>query len=368
MANDRTHCGDCNQHCGTGAQCVCKPIVCSAGQILCADTCVDPNTDERACGGCTGLFVVPQEIGGEDQILGDDTGVSEATCNNGECYCDVWSGPPDRCVVGDGAYCANFQQARENCGGCGLTCANNEHCVAGTCVPECGPDLTFEFAPPELMMANLRSFCVNGDVVGTRCVVEASCEAGRCVCPNGQVACRNPNNVADGASETHCADLSTSLLHCGACGVRCAQGMTCSVPLTCAAGKVPCGNECIDVTSDVNNCGACSRLSGRWAFFEGGDDASPNCATPWSCSCGWPGTPDVCGTQCTDLQRDQYNRGACGIACPEGQVCRNGQCGQACEPRQTYCNGYCILGATCGETCDPSKERCLAGTCVTAAQ
>ena len=38
----------------------------------------------------------------------------------------------------------------------------------------------------------------------------------------------------------------------------------------------------------------------------------------------------VCGGQCVDPQRSVAHCGACGNACPPGNVCANGACAQSC--------------------------------------
>ncbi len=374
LANDREHCGHCDHNCGVGTQCVhgvCKPLPCATGQTLCRDTCVDLRSDEQACGGCTDYFPVPRDVGGEARVWSDDTGTVAADCSSGHCVCDVWSGPPDLCGTGNRTFCANFQKDRDNCGGCGQTCAREEHCVAGSCEPECGPGLAFSRADQYLESIGLRGSCVNGMVVGEACAEEATCQAGSCACPDGQTACRNPLAPVQLPAETHCANLNDSNDHCGGCGKPCDQGTACTQgtcqPLACPSGKTPCGHECVDTANDPNNCGGCNWMSGNYAFFDGGgDDASPYCNTPWSCSCSWPGTPDVCDSQCTNLLRDQNNCGMCGVACAEGEACRRGKCGAPCPAGQTFCDGYCVMGDSCGTACGGADQQCFAGGCVSA--
>ena len=50
--------GQCVSSCPSGETCVnmmCQPAECPSGQILCAEGCVDPLTDNRNCGGCGNL-------------------------------------------------------------------------------------------------------------------------------------------------------------------------------------------------------------------------------------------------------------------------------------------------------------------------
>jgi hypothetical protein len=63
----------------------------------------------------------------------------------------------------------------------------------------------------------------------------------------------------------------------------------------------------------------------------------------------------ACGGSCIDTSADPMNCGACGTACPMGQVCAMGTCG--CPMGRTSCGGACVDTAadpmncgTCGTT------------------
>ena len=76
-----------------------------------------------------------------------------------------------------------------------------------------------------------------------------------------------------------CASLASDAHHCGACGATCAIGDECvlgrcvaaerpdpsdtetSRPgmfVRCRVGSTDCGDGCVDLRSDPNNCGACA--------------------------------------------------------------------------------------------------------------
>jgi len=78
----------------------------------------------------------------------------------------------------------------------------------------------------------------------------------------------------------------------------------------------------------------------------------------------------LCGDVCTNPQFDPANCGACGMACPSGEVCAAGACAATCESGGTkQCGNVCVdtLSDTkncggCGKTCKAS-EVCAEGAC-----
>ena len=127
-------------------------------------------------------------------------------------------------------------------------------------------------------------------------------------------------------------------------------------------GLVPtcsqCSGECVDLTSDVANCGGCGNACAP------GDEC-----TNGTCQC--LGT--LCNGQCVDTANDLFNCGACGNPCTAigGQVCSDGVC-QCAFPvvGPVICNGNCVnvliddnnCGA-CGRVCRRVLEACTGGSC-----
>ncbi|CAL5190641.1 unnamed protein product [Lathyrus oleraceus] len=76
-------------------------------------------------------------------------------------------------------------------------------------------------------------------------------------------------------------------------------------PWICSSGTFPprsicCGNRCVDISNDINNCGMCG----------------VNCPLNWQC----------CNRLCVNTNLSPFNCGGCGRVCPIGSLCRFGMC------------------------------------------
>ncbi|MBN1772210.1 MAG: hypothetical protein JXB32_13160 [Deltaproteobacteria bacterium] len=92
----------------------------------------------------------------------------------------------------------------------------------------------------------------------------------------------------------------------------------------CLPGRTLCGTECVDLTSDPENCGRCGlACAADLVCNEGG------CAS--TCS----GTLTRCGGSCVDLATNPDHCGACDYGCPGAAnadgTCSRGVCGLACR-------------------------------------
>jgi len=154
--------------------------------------------------------------------------------------------------------------------------------------------------------------------------------------------------------------------------VGCSSGSSGTVPdastsneasVCVSSTQVVCSGECSDLQKDPSNCGACGTACKAGELCSQG-----KCAT----SCG--GGTTQCGQTCTIVADDPANCGACGTACTSGQACVAGKCVSTCGATETVCNGNCVNTktdnancGTCGTTC-ASGEACSNGTCAATCQ
>ena len=191
--------------------------------------------------------------------------------------------------------------------------------------------------------------------------------SGAAQCTAGQTDC-------NGA----CVDLQTDLNNCGACGNACESGL---VAVECRSGvceraNCPVGQEfcgavdgCRDLSTDPDHCGACGNACGDAFCVSGVCEATQPAG-----DCAAQGLTD-CGGTCVDLATDEANCGTCGAACAAGEECSGGGCvataaADACAAQGlTNCGGVCVNTQTdfgncggCGIACPQSNE-CVSGVC-----
>ena len=161
---------------------------------------------------------------------------------------------------------------------------------------------------------------------------------------------------------------------------------------SCPQDNVVCGNECVNVMNDPNNCGGCKNACGEHKFCNNGICVSTEvCSKPEiECYC----TGNETSMSCTDTESEQAQRacidpkstnycgatdcGHLGEQCSVGQSCDQGEC-KCPEGLVKSKDGSTCLNPyspeTCGITeedvnngekprvCDTEKELCDGKTC-----
>jgi hypothetical protein len=241
--------------------------------------------------------------------------------------------------------CQFYLTDDNNCGGCGITCAFDEFCDAGSCADIC-PGAGQEYCDGEC--ADTFNDVANCGGCGITCAFDEFCDGGTCadICPGlGQEYC-------DGA----CADTLNDDSNCGGCGITCAFDEFCDAG-TCAdicpgLGQEYCDGACADTLNDAGNCGSCGTTCAFDEFCDAG-----------ACADICPGAgQEYCDGACADTINDPQNCGACGNICDANSVCADSQCVPCSPPFRTNCNNECVNLHTdpfncgeCGFVCDFSN-------------
>ncbi len=107
----------------------------------------------------------------------------------------------------------------------------------------------------------------------------------------------------------------------------------------------------------------CTSLLGSFEVSADAADAAMDVVVP---DTGMACTP--CGNECVDLTSNTLHCGACGVACLGGQTCQASAC--KCPVGQTSCGGQCVMADRqhCGASCSacPSDQICGATECTLA--
>ncbi len=140
--------------------------------------------------------------------------------------------------------------------------------------------------------------------------------------------------------------------NCGECGHDCAQlagidssSVSCNEGVCvfgCLAGRAHCSADaddgCEADLSAPSTCGACGNSC------SGKNSCAPDGSGSFQCQSGC-GSANECGGQCVDLSTDADNCGACGQACPQpangSGSCAAAQCALTCNAGFVLMNGAC---------------------------
>ncbi|MBQ9243386.1 MAG: hypothetical protein IJ165_09200 [Proteobacteria bacterium] len=400
--------GDCQNEnrgeaCPSGTSCqggACK-AGCLAGQILCDGACILPGTDPNFCGASGDC---QNENRGEVCPSGKSCkgGVCTVECLAGQVVCN------EQCVIPetDPNYCG----ASGDCQGAnaGESCPSGYACKNGKCVAGCIEGQVFcngrcisPETDPTYCGAKSGGSCSDEseeseNYRGAICVGGQICSGGKCVCPDSApVSCQIEPGVF------LCTDPAIKNEYCGctseAAGENCTlrageagKSYNCvesKCTLTnCDAGETQCGDMCINLFSaDANNCGKCGLVCStqappnasaagcdlgvcRFTCNDGyfntcllnakTEDEKKACTLATNIACVKIGTNTCCGDGCTNCEDMNTDK--------ETFACSAGSCiVSSCKVGQQYCGGECKTVATDKDNCGSCGNLCGEGTACT---
>ena len=345
-------------------------------------------------------------------------------CDGGVCVC------PER-YQKCGDVCVDIYHDPKNCGGCGndkseYICDSGQFCSEGRCVEDLCHSNTCSLAGCVNSSAQCGPFCINCDALPNTKIVSCQSDEGRCTvseCADGFHISADGTFCEMSTSEKCASSKSKEIKNCfevfphskdtscdrdGQCWLKdCEPGFAmvnnqclseedfCNSEdnqafthneCRCAIGFSPCYVErdgilsvskCVDLFTDINNCGACGH-----ACLGGAECKQAQC----QCESGLSVCYNESGTEitgCANFETDSAHCGACNHACPSGSTCQEGQCQCKKDLNVCYdesgkeiigcadfktdsahcgaCNHACPSGATCQEKeckCEPDLEVC----------
>ena len=273
-------------------------------------------------------------------------------CVDGACEVECYSPPTTfepydwrNCngLVDDGCEVDIYRDPK-HCGACGNACAPGLRCNGGQCGCPAGKiqcdEVCVDPMTDDANCGGCGNFCNSGsdgcDPMPPR--TRYGCANGACTV----LKCQDPSADCNGdLGQSVCGgdgceveSLDTTE-NCGACGIKCAAGLSCidegngfECGIPCVKfGKVFCGDRCADLLTDRAHCGSCGAFCGEPGPNQASVCAKGICA--YECA---PGFGDCNGDPTdgceTNLAVHPANCGACGNECDiaAGQPCIEGAC------------------------------------------
>ncbi len=275
----RAHCGECGNVCLANQECLEGECKCTDDKTLCGIQCVDVTRDDRNCGSCDykcnantycsagECVLTPSTTVGcydDDDCMGSDKICVDNECvtkpNIVQCTTDSECGAKQVC---DNKKCLDVEcKTNSHCGD--KQVCENKHCIDIGCTTdsECGA----------------KQICDNKKCLDVECKTNSHCGAKQ-ICETN--ACKD----VECTTNSHCAS-----------GQQC-QGNTCVSSAVCERYQTSCNGVCVDLSSDINNCGSCGNKC----------DAKGACVLKQCQSCDGIYFNDRCYSQ---KLLDAYNRNA----------------------------------------------------------
>ncbi|HEX5656086.1 MAG TPA: hypothetical protein VFX59_02780 [Polyangiales bacterium] len=213
-----------------------------------------------------------------------------------------------------GNACFDLANSPLHCGGCNIACSAVQHCEQSMCVAGApsdggpGDDGSIDAGPND--GGALDASFPDGRIVGPD--GETLKPDGQIVLDDGAVIGPDGQVVSDdgGADDGGGLDLDAMLPPPVLC-----TGPGSPLDCVCGIGLQKCGDTCVDINTDLANCGACGNLCPAQQFCNSGicDDR-----------CDLPVT--FCNGQCVDFRSDDANCGSCGFVCASTAQCIDSLC------------------------------------------
>ena len=209
-------CGSCQSCTGGGGTCV---------QVISAD--------DDSCNGtqsCDASGTCRKKTG---QTCSANSDCLSAFCVDGVCCNSACNGQCQMCNLSGSAGTCSFTSGAPRSG---QPCAGS-----GTCAGTCGGSSASCVYPGGSMSCG-QPVCSNGTAMATgTCNGSGTCSAGATT-PCGSFACSTDACYTSCTSQAQCA--ANTICSGGAC-------------TACSSGQTICGNSCVTLASDGNNCGSC---------------------------------------------------------------------------------------------------------------
>ena len=155
-----------------------------------------------------------------------------------------------------------------------------------------------------------------------------------------------------------CAGTNCLLGDCNPCA---GKGGTCSTARPCCRQNrtTCCNDRCVDTRTNSNHCGRCGRVCRRGSYCSNSKCCPDGTVNRKGLCC--PFTDQNCNGECTNLQSDRNNCGACGRKCADNNICSKGKC---CPNGRINCGGVCVNLRTNPDNCGQCGKRCPSRRCV----